>query len=101
MSIEQSITDKLMGAFAPIHFSIDNESHGHASGTAESHFKVVIVSDAFEGKRLVARHQSIYGLVADELAGELHALALHTYTRSEWEAKGEAPQSPNCLGGGH
>ena len=88
MLIQQSITDKLTGAFAPVHFSIENESHGHASGTAESHFKVVIVSDAFAGKRLVQRHQAVYALVKDELAGELHALALHTYTPEECAEKG-------------
>jgi len=101
MSIEQSITTKLTAAFSPSFFEILNESHGHASGTAESHFKVTLVSSAFEGKRLVQRHQSIYGLVADELAGELHALALHTYTPEEWADKGGSPESPNCLGGGH
>jgi len=101
MSIEQSITSKLTEAFAPSYFDIVNESHGHASGTAESHFKVTLVSASFAGKRLVQRHQSVYALVKDELAGELHALALHTYTPEEWAAKGVSPESPNCLGGGH
>ena len=66
---------------------------------SETHFKVVAVSDQFEGKRSVARHQMIYKLVAEELEGPVHALALHTYTPQEWSEKQEAPASPNCLGG--
>ena len=67
---------------------------------SETHFKVVAVSGEFDGKRSVARHQLIYGLLAEELAGEVHALALHTYTAAEWsEREGGAPDSPDCLGG--
>lgn len=66
---------------------------------AETHFKVVVVSSAFDGCRKVARHQRVYGLVGDLLAGELHAIALHTYTPTEWAATDEAPDSPHCRGG--
>ena len=42
-----------------------------------------------------------YSLLADELAGPVHALALHLYTPQQWSARGEAsPDSPNCRGGG-
>jgi len=51
-------------------------------------------------KRQVARHQSVYAAVADELAGPVHALALHTYTPGEWAGREQAaPASPACLGG--
>ena len=41
------------------------------------------------------------GVLAEQLAGGVHALALHTMTPEEWFAKGgEVPQSPDCLGGG-
>ncbi|KRP22380.1 MAG: hypothetical protein ABS22_08865 [SAR92 bacterium BACL16 MAG-120322-bin99] len=80
---------------------VTNESHMHSvPAGSESHFKVVLVSDSFAGKRLVQRHQLIYGLLAEQLAGPVHALALHTYTSEEWaEKNGNAPTSPNCLGG--
>ena len=67
---------------------------------SETHFKVIVVSLQFEGKRQVARHQLIYRLLAEELAGPVHALALHTYTAIEWQGRAQsAPESPQCLGG--
>ena len=54
----------------------------------------------FEGKRLVQRHQMVYAVLRDELAGPVHALAIHTYTSEEWHAKERsAPESPKCHGG--
>lgn len=101
MTIQVQIEEKLAAALDPAHLDVVNESHQHnVPPNSETHFKVVIVADAFEGQRKVARHQSVYGLLAEELAGPVHALALHTYTRSEWaERFGEAPLSPPCLGG--
>jgi BolA protein len=64
---------------------------------SETHFKVVLVSDAFEAKRAVARHQKVYKLLDEELKQGVHALSLHLYTLQEWQ--GESPDSPNCMGG--
>ncbi|MEM0955861.1 MAG: BolA/IbaG family iron-sulfur metabolism protein [Pseudomonadota bacterium] len=101
MKIQNSIEQKLAVALSPSHLLVENESHQHSvPPNSETHFKVVLVADAFEDKRKVARHQMIYGLLSDELQGPVHALALHTYTQSEWQARyGEAPLSPPCLGG--
>lgn len=87
----------------PSHLSLDNESHRHAGHFEgkESHFKLVIVSDAFIGKRLIARHQLVYQLVNSLLTsqgGSIHALAIHAYTPDEWEMEQSAPDSPNCAG---
>ncbi|RTE86042.1 MULTISPECIES: BolA family transcriptional regulator [Gammaproteobacteria] len=102
MSMKNLIETKLKAQFEPDFLSVEDESYMHASGPdAESHFKAVIVSTEFEGKRLVARHQAVNTVLADELAGSVHALGLHTYTPEEWRARQEsARQSPNCLGGG-
>jgi BolA protein len=43
----------------------------------------------------------VYALLAEELAGSVHALALHTYTEAQWQALAEAPASPACRGGMH
>jgi BolA protein len=67
---------------------------------SESHFKVTLVSDAFEGRRLLERHRAVNAALADELRDSVHALALHTLTPEEWFARGGAvPASPPCLGG--
>jgi BolA protein len=101
MTIQAVIEEKLAEALAPAHLEVVNESHQHnVPPDSETHFKVVVVADAFESQRKVARHQSVYALLADEMAGPVHALALHTYTRDEWADRfGEAPMSPPCLGG--
>jgi|TARA_B110000879_G_scaffold129987_1_gene170771 BolA protein len=99
--VERSITDKLSAHFDAQTLQVTNESFMHSvPAGSESHFKLVIVCDQFDGQRLVQRHQSVYKLLADDLAGPVHALALHTYTISEWAEKNAvAPESPNCLGG--
>ncbi|MBT3549748.1 MAG: BolA family transcriptional regulator [Rhodospirillaceae bacterium] len=102
MIIEQTITRKLTTRFNPAHLEITNESHMHAVPPgSESHFKVVVVSEAFEGERLVRRHQMVNEILANELAGDVHALAMQTLTAEEWEKKGGVTaNSPDCMGGG-
>jgi BolA protein len=99
--VERSITDKLGAHFGAEFLQVTNESFMHSVPEgSESHFKVVVVSELFEGQRLVQRHQSVYRLLADDLAGPVHALAVHTYTPFEWsEIDATAPDSPTCLGG--
>ncbi len=98
--VESQIQTKLSAALAPIHLEVTNESHKHnVPPGSESHFKVVLVSADFVGKRQVQRHQAIYATLAEELAGGVHALALHTYSPEEWLADQAVPESPQCLGG--
>lgn len=100
MPIEQQIRDKLEGALAPARLEVENESHRHnVPAGSESHFKVTLVADAFDGLPLLERHRRVNRVLADELAGPVHALALHTYTRQEWDRRASAPESPPCLGG--
>ncbi|MCW8885532.1 MAG: BolA family transcriptional regulator [Motiliproteus sp.] len=94
------IESKLNQGLSLQHLVVENESHKHAGPATDSHFKLTVVSDDFAGKRPVARHQLIYGLLADEMAGPIHALALHLYTAEEWQGQGgQVPASPNCSGG--
>ena len=100
MIIQQQITDKLMAEFNPVHLEVVNESHMHSvPPNSETHFKVVLVTANFDGKRKVQCHQMVYGLLTEEMAGEVHALALHTYTPEQWAATVSAPDSPQCMGG--
>ena len=98
MSLAQLIQQKLSGAFNPSHIEVECESHMHnVPAGSEMHFRVVLVSDAFCNVRKVQRHQKVYAVLADEMAGPIHALALHLYTDAEWA--GQAPASPQCMGG--
>ena len=49
------------------------------------HFEAEVISEQFQGSSLVARHQRVYATLGDRMGGEIHALALHTYTPEEWE----------------
>lgn len=100
MTVQETIETKLT-ALDPLHLEVDNESGNHnVAPGSESHFKVTIVSTRFEGMRLLDRHRLINELLADELAGPVHALAIHAYTAANWESRfGKAPMSPPCLGG--
>lgn len=101
MSVQSQIEEKLASQFNLLHMEVINESGNHnVPPGSESHFKLVLVSDDFAEKSLVMRHRAVNKVLADELANKIHALALHTYTQQEWQAKnGAAPMSPPCLGG--
>ena len=101
MTMQSTLATKLQAALGPTHLEVENESHQHSVPPgSETHFKVVVVSDAFAGKRSVARHQMVYAAEAAELKAGVHALALHTYTNEEWSQRNAAaPDSPECMGG--
>ncbi|GAB3309510.1 BolA family protein [Haliea atlantica] len=101
MVIQQQIESRLREALSPEHLELENESHMHSVPPgSESHFRLVLVSEAFAGQRKVARHQRIYQLLAEELAGPVHALSIFAWTPEEWRQRGEpAPASPQCMGG--
>ncbi|RLA00560.1 MAG: BolA family transcriptional regulator [Gammaproteobacteria bacterium] len=48
------------------------------------HFEAIVVSEQFEGRSMVQQHQMVYGTLGDRMGGEIHALALHTYTPEDW-----------------
>lgn len=101
MSMRETIHDKLVDALAPAALSVVDESHMHSVPKgAQSHFKVVVVAEAFEGVPLVQRHRKVNTALADELAGSIHALSIHAYTPQQWTDRGEViPKSPPCRGG--
>ncbi len=101
MSMQTQIENKLKTAFPNATLiEVINETHMHnVPPDSESHFKVSIVADEFEGKMLVARHRQINTILADELK-QIHALAIHTMTPDEYFKKaGKVPESPPCEGG--
>lgn len=101
MSMFTQIEQKLTQAFQPLYLEVKDESYMHRSGpNAESHFKVTLVSSSFNGQRLIQRHREVNKVLADELRDQIHALALHTYSESEWKnLSNPVPASPHCRGG--
>ena len=81
MSTRDVIINKLREAFTPESLDVADESHlheghaGHRPG-GETHFRLYIVSQAFEGKSRIERHRMINATLSAELAGSVHALAI-------------------------
>jgi len=82
---------------SPVHLEVINESDDHSGNQQESHFKVIIVSDAFANVKLIDRHRQVQKLYKEEIT-LIHAFTLHTYTPDEWSIKKCVPLSPKCGG---
>jgi len=88
MTTQQIITKKLREAFLPESLEVQDESNlheghaGHRPG-GQTHFRIYIVSQAFQGKSRVERHRMINATLASELAGSVHALAIHAKSPGE------------------
>jgi BolA protein len=79
--VAERIERKLRMAFQPETLSVideTNQHHGHAGWreSGETHFRVEIVAQAFAGKSRVERQRAVYQVLAEELGGPVHALAL-------------------------
>ncbi|KAK4147776.1 bola-like protein-domain-containing protein [Dichotomopilus funicola] len=99
--VEDVIREKITAALQPTTLEIHNDSHLHAHHQAmqgvtskETHFRVIIASEAFQSKMQPARHRLVYSLLKDELAqeGGIHALQLRTMTPEE-DAKRRAREA--------
>jgi BolA family transcriptional regulator, general stress-responsive regulator len=88
MSTREAIINKLREAFLPESLDVTDESHlheghsGHRPG-GETHFRVYIVAPSFEGKSRIERHRMINAALSAELAGSVHALAIHAQAPGE------------------
>jgi BolA family transcriptional regulator, general stress-responsive regulator len=88
MRVADRIREKLAAGLRPTRLDIHDDSARHAGHAGarpegESHFRVEIVAASFAGQSRVARQRRVYGLLAEELAGPVHALALTTLTPEE------------------
>ena len=88
MQVKARIAEKLAAAFAPQSLDVVDESHqheghsGHQPG-GQTHFRVYIVSEAFRGKSRIERHRMVNDILSSELAGGVHALAIHATAPGE------------------
>lgn len=88
MKVAARIESKLHAGLAPTRLEVIDESHlhhGHAGARpeGETHFRVEVVSAGFDGLSRVARQRRVYELLADELAGPVHALTVKALTPTE------------------
>ena len=88
MSVAGNIRRKLEARFSPLHIDVIDESHlhvGHAGARpgGESHFRVELVSAAFENQPRLARQRMVYDALAEEIAGPVHALSLRLLAPDE------------------
>ena len=97
-TIQLQIEHEIQDNFTVLFIELLNESHMHAGPNPESHFKLTLVSEDFNDLNKVKRQQAVYR-VLKELMPQFHALALHTYTPSEWGDLLTSPDSPRCTGG--
>lgn len=102
MTMRTRIESRLADTLAPQRLRIDDESHRHKGGAgAESHWNLIIVSEAFAGKNRVQRHRQVHEALAQELSEGIHALTFKALTPAEWEAAGGEVENPAppCRGG--
>lgn len=99
--MQTTIEQKLAQEFDTDYLQVENESHMHnVAPGSESHFKVTIVSHSFDNQMLIKRHRMVNSALQQEIQ-QIHALALHTLTPQEWQARaGNVADSPKCRGGG-
>ena len=88
MSVKDRIEKRLAEALKPQSLRVVDESHLHAGHSGarpegETHFRLYIVSSAFESKGRIDRHRAVHEILADELAGPVHALAIHASAPGE------------------
>jgi BolA-like protein 1 len=101
VTLHERIQTKLSAGLQPVHLDVENESRMHnVPPGSETHFKVLVVSEAFDGLGLLDRHRRVNDLLREELGGGVHALSIRALSPAQWEA-GQAAgfQSPECLGG--
>ena len=88
MSVAETIRSKIEKAFSPSRLIVEDESHKHAGHAGareggETHFRLIVVADAFEGMSRVERHRSVTSALKDEMGNPIHALAIKTLTPDE------------------
>lgn len=87
-SVTQTLREKLMVELRPTRLDVINESELHAGhrsspGTGDSHFRILVISEAFAGKSRIERQRIVNDLLKTEISGGIHALALATLAPGE------------------
>ena len=95
-AIESKIINQLNSSFKLSSLKIVNESFMHnVPEGAESHFKIVIVSNQFKEQKMMQRHKAIYKALG-EIMSSIHALSIHAYDDKEFDENPIILDSPQC-----
>ena len=88
MTVKEQIESKLTEAFRPSQLRVVDDSDKHAGHVGarpegETHFRVQMTSDAFEGMSRLERQRAVYAVLSEEMADRVHALQLRLSSASE------------------
>jgi BolA protein len=100
--LEVALRENIEKNFAPEYYELENESHKHSVPVnSETHFRLLVVAIAFEGKSRIDRSRMVHDLMKPLMAHGLHALTQKTLTPSEWDKIKDTfvMVSPECRGG--
>jgi monothiol glutaredoxin len=91
--VQTEMESKLREAFDPSQLDVVNESYLHSvPADAESHFKVTVISDAFDGREAVERHRAVQQALGEKLGKAVHALSIEAWTPQEWDRRGRSTE---------
>ena len=86
--VAKTIERRLQDRLSPLHLEIRDETERHighrGASSGGGHFRVVVVSDRFEGRALLERHRMVNEALADLFGSAIHALSMATLTQGEW-----------------
>ena len=98
--VGQIVRKRLLEKFSPSFLDVINESYMHSVPKgSETHFKVIVVSNSFQGQSHLQKHRSIQDCLKDEMKSGIHALSIVAKTDEEWNKNNTVEKSPNCMGG--
>ncbi|XP_034486619.1 bolA-like protein DDB_G0274169 [Drosophila innubila] len=102
--IETAMRKALTTELKPVFLDVSNESPMHNTPKqAESHFRVLVVSEKFNDLTLIKRHRLVNDTIKNALQAAgfefMHALSIETKTPKQWQPEQEPEKSPPCLGG--
>ncbi len=84
----EEIRRRIETEFAPESVQIEDEGHLHVGHEGAKgglgHFRVLIVSDMFQGKPLIKRHRLVYQAMGDLMQSDIHALTIEAFTPDEF-----------------
>ncbi len=92
MSVKEMMRTKLESALTPLSLDVIDDSAKHVGHIlhpggveprGETHFTVNVVSEAFAGKSRIDRHRMVNAILAEELAADVHALAIQAKAPGE------------------